>query len=207
VSEDAAVRAIRNSYVRAREQEAAPAVDNADESMDAFVAGQVLSEWHQNGQFLDSEGAPRPLSLSAGEFTALCRTASVSVAADRVLELLKRAEAAEVEGDRVSARRRELILDCAHPASIMRAIRLSAEFATTLNQNLSRGVQEPRLFERTVVSTKLAKMHVPSLLAYLNIHGQSFLEDLDAWMSAREGAASGPAVGIGVYVFVGTSNA
>lgn len=203
VSEDVAAQMFREAYAHARAEAGSGAPQAADSNVDAFVAGQVLSEWHQNGMFLDRDGNPKSLCISAGEFATLCETASVEAKPDRLLELLAQAGTVTITGDHVTAHRRELILDYAHPAAVTRAILLSAEFASTLHHNLSRNVREPGLFERTVVSNKIAHRQIPSLLAYLSVHGQSFLEDLDAWMSARESANAGPSIGVGVYLFVG----
>ena len=203
VPEDVAAQMFREAYADARVKTHESVGGKSDSGVDAFVGAQVLSEWHQNSGFLDRDGNPRTLSVSAGEFGKLCATASGQSRPERVLDLLDQAGAVTIEGDRVSPHRRELIMDYAHPAAVTRAIHLSAEFAATLHHNLSRSVQEPGLFERTVVSTKLTHRQVPSLLAYLSVHGQSFLEDLDAWMSARESTTSGPSLGVGVYLFVG----
>jgi hypothetical protein len=202
ISEDVAAQLFREAFAHARSQPGESAVREIDNNIDVFLAGQVLSEWHQNDAFLNGDGNPKSLSISAGEFAALCRTASVESKPDRLLELLAQAGTVSIEADSVTAHRRELILDYPHPAAVTRAIRLSAEFTGTLHHNLSRSVREPGLFERTVVSTKVAPRQIPSLLAYLSVHGQSFLEDLDEWMSARESTTVAPAIGVGVYLFV-----
>jgi hypothetical protein len=171
---------------------------------DPFAAAQVLSEWHQNTRFTDGDGAPARLSLSKGDFRQLCEAAARNSDADRLLEILQHAEAVKIYDDEIVATRRELILGDTHPASVARAARLSAEFVTTLTHNLTRSVSEPHRFERTVVSSKLASRNVPSLLAYLSVHGQAFLEDLDAWMSTREAEtiSNESEVGVGVYLYV-----
>jgi hypothetical protein len=192
-----------NAYSEAKSRANTSPQAQAGGDTDPFIAAQVLSEWHQNSSFLDEKGNPNSLSLGAGEFAKLCTTASVHVAPEDVLDLLEQAGVVTIDGDRVSALRRDLIMDYAHPAAVTRAIRLSADFASTLHHNLSRNVREPGLFERAVVSTKLARRQIPSLLAFLSVHGQSFLEDLDAWMAARDTSRGGPAVGVGVYLFVG----
>lgn len=207
VSEDAAAKMFREAYTAAASHANASAQRPFTGDADPFIAAQVLSEWHQNSSFLDKDGNPSPLSLSAGEFANLCATASVQARPDKILELLAQAGAVSIDHDRILALRRELIMDYAHPAAVTRAIRLTAEFASTLHHNLSRNVREPGLFERAVVSTKLARRQIPSLLAFLSVHGQSFLEDLDAWMTARDSAVSGPTVGVGVYLFVGADEA
>jgi hypothetical protein len=205
VSEELGIQMLRDAFRKARTNLGADTPDRSNGGIDAFIAGQVLSEWHQNSAFLDAEGNPNALSISAGQFATLCETASVLANPEEVLELLSHSGAVAVNGDRAQATRREFIMDYAHPAAVTRAIRLSAEFTGTLRHNLSRNVREPGLFERSVVSTRLTQRQVPSLLGYLSVHGESFLEDLDAWMSARETSNTGPTIGVGVYLFVSES--
>lgn len=202
VSEDVAAQMFREAYRHARSHAATNELRADDTNVDTFAAGQVLSEWHQNSEFLDEAGNPRPLSIPAGEFSALCEKASVEAKPNRLLDLLVEAGTVTIHGDRATANRRELIMDYAHPAAVTRAIRLSGDFASTLHHNLSRNVREPGLFERTVVSAKIAQRQIPSLLAYLSVHGQSLLEDIDSWMSARESANANTTIGVGVYLFV-----
>jgi hypothetical protein len=174
---------------------------DAKADVDAFVAGQVLGEWYQNSRFLDLKGNPAKLSISRGDFTALCRTASARTDEANILNLLLEANAVSVTGDYVAAHRRELILGFAHPVSVTRGVRLAAGFLASLNHNLAKGEREPSRFERSVVNVKLGRRHIPALLAYLSIHGQSFLEDLDAWMSTRENDDDGTTVGVGLFLF------
>jgi hypothetical protein len=198
VREEVAVEMLRDGFKQATE-----ALDTGESAgIDAFVAGQVLGEWHQNARFLDTDGRPAPLSVSAGRFAELCRTASIEVDDSSVLSLLTQADAVSVQGDLLIANRRDLILDHNHPAALARAVHLTTGFVSTLNHNLTRSIRDPRRFERTVLNVKLSQRHLPALLGYMSVHGQSFLEDLDSWMSARESTDPGPTVGVGLYLFV-----
>ena len=154
--EAVAVQAFRAAYHAANE---AIATRSAAD-FDAFSAAQVLTEWHQNIEFIDKEGLPRRISAIDQSFDRLCASA------------------------------------------VARATHLAAEFVSTLTHNLTRPVSEPSRFERTVVSSKLSPRSVPALLAYLSLHGQAFLEDLDSWMSSRESSETASEVGVGVYLYV-----
>ena len=193
-----AVQAFRDAYRNARQDLAT----RTSEESDAFSAAQVLSEWHQNPEFLGVDGGPAPLSATDSSFKRLCASACESANSDTMLEILLHAGAIARRADSLIASRRELILGDTHPASVARATRLSAEFLSTMTHNLTRSVSESSRFERTVVNSKLSPRSVPSLLAYLSVHGQAFLEDLDSWMSARETTDSGTDVGVGVYLYV-----
>jgi hypothetical protein len=201
ITQDDATSIFRDALHRASASLTTPPCDEVD----AFVAAQALGEWHTNTRFLDRYGGPASLSISAGEFTALCQTASAEADHMSVLDFLQQADAVSVNGDIVRATRRDLLLGFGHPGAVARAIRLATGFSRTLNRNLTCSLIQPNCFERTVVNTKLAKRQLPALHAYLSVHGQSFLEDLDSWMSSRESNVDGPRVGVGLYLFEGES--
>jgi hypothetical protein len=202
VTEESAVAIFRYGYRNAR----VGVPGDCDARGDAFTAGEVLSEWHENPHFLTSEGMPAPLSIAAGAFSRLCTAASAESDQDELLDVLTRAGAVRRDGDTVIATRRELILSDNHPAGVNRAIRMSSEYTSTLNHNLSRAMDDPGRFERNVASSKLSPRHVPALLGYLKVHGQSFLEDLDSWIAARESGSAGCTIGVGVYLFIDSGN-
>ncbi len=202
VTEDAAIEMVRKAYAAERSASREVSMLTEESSENIFILGQILSEWHQNPRFLDEIGVPRALNLVSGEFAELCSAASVHYAPEKILELLTQAGAVEVQDSELRILRRDLIMDFAHPAAVRRAIAVSTAFASTLHHNLTRSVSEPGLFERTVSATRLHKRHIPSLLAYLALHGQSFLEDLDSWMTSRATTDSDATIGVGVYTFV-----
>ena len=171
------------------------------EPPEIFSAAQVLSEWHQNPDFLSIDGTPRPLSLSAGEFADLCKSTQTRSEPPHILEQLVHAGAIRKHGDSLIADRREIIIGDSHPAAAARAIRIAASFLSTLKHNLTRNVREAPRFERTVVMPFFSERHIPSLLAYLSVHAQALLEDLDAWMENRCAKEDGSEVGVGIYFF------
>ena len=199
VSESDAIEMFRAAFHDAGRAEPVPL--RADD--EAFVAAQVLSEWHQNSDYLDADCNPKPLSLRDDEFAGLCRSASVRAEPNTLLDLLLQAGAVRIDNEFVAATRRQFILGDTHPVAVARALRLCAGFSSTLNYNLKRSVSEPSRFERSVVNVRLGPRHIPALLGYLSVHGQSFLEDLDSWMSSRETNCADSVVGVGVYIFVG----
>ena len=198
VTEDAAVKSLRSGF----QQSKMSSIPNVAGAVDPFVASQVLSEWHENAEFLTVDGAPAELSVIDGQFGELCEEAAVKSDAFELLELLIHAGAVRRAGDIVSVTRRELIVGENHPAGVSRGVRMLRDLASTLNHNLTRIDDEPGRFERSVANSKLSVRQLPALLAYLSVHGQSFLEDLDSWMAARESETASPTIGVGLYLFV-----
>ena len=198
VSEEAAVAILRSGY---RQQTISSHADR-ETLVDLFTASQVLSEWHENARFLTHEGLPSELSVASGGFSALCRAATVDSDASEVLELLLQAGAVNRHGDFVAATRRELIVGDNQSGAVTRAVGMASDLVSTLNHNLTRTVGEPGRFERSVANNRMSLRQMPALLAYLSLHGQSFLEDLDSWMAERTSNAPLATIGVGVYLFV-----
>lgn len=199
VTEETAVLLLRSAFAEPKGT-LAPLSSN---KVDSFIGAQVLSEWHQNPKFLTSSGDPAPLSISDGTFASLCNATAAQHDTQAIIDLLIRAGAAEVIGDTVVSKTRDLVIaGNDHPAAARRATWLCSEFLSTLTHNLTKAADSPGRFERTAVSVRLHERHIPSLLAYLGVHGQSFLEDVDSWMSARQSKERCATVGVGVYLFV-----
>jgi len=197
ISEDDAVRIFSAAFRNARSEYAS--TDSDEPQM--FIAAQVLSEWHQNPSCLNADGSPKKLSISGNSFNDLCTSINSGCDPQHILELLHHAGAVKRYGDELEALRREIIIGDSHPAAAARAIRLAASFLSTLKHNLTRNVREAPRFERTVVMPSFSEKHLPSLLAYLSLHAQSFLEDIDAWMEPRSSRTDGTQVGVGIYFF------
>jgi hypothetical protein len=197
ISESEAAQIFSEAFQRARSHYEL----DQPEQPEIFSAAQVLSEWHQNPAFLAPDGTPRPLSIASTEFANLCHSTGTTTDSDHILELLSHSGAIKKIGDKIIAARREIIIGDSHPAAAARAVRLAASFLSTLKHNLTRNVREAPRFERTVAIPFFSERHIPSLLAYLSVHAQSFLEDLDAWMATRTGAEDGTEVGVGIYFF------
>jgi len=169
---------------------------------DPVFASQVLTHWHESERFLGTDGSPRRLSLAAGEFAELCAATGDRSRASSALDLLLASGAVHRHDDNISAIRRDVIVGQSLRSSVDLVFRLCGEFAKTLNYNLTRSEDEPRLFERTALSTRFAARHVPALLAYLALHGEGFLEDVDNWMKTRDSDSEGMTVGVGVHLFL-----
>jgi hypothetical protein len=198
VTEEDAMDLFRAGYRSAEVTE----IRDSESPVDPMEASQVLSEWHENTGFLRDDGSPAELSLRAGEFQELCRAAAVDSSASEILDLLTRTASIRRDGDRIAATRRDVIVGDGRPASVTRAVRILGHLASTFTHNLTRESGQPGRFERSVASRRLAERQLPALMAYLAAHGESFLEDLDSWMAARESGAVVPTIGVGIYLFV-----
>lgn len=200
VSEAYVQRILSEAYATALRAPPEPLQDCAD----PLFASQVLTHWHECEAFLDANGTPKKLSLIASEFDDLCDAAGDRSRAGSALSLLLASGAVIQSADTVSPARRSVIVGQSFRPGVELAIRLCGEFAKTLNYNQTRSDDEPRRFERTALSTRFAAQHVPALLAYLSLHAESFLEDIDNWLKARESLADSESLtaGVGVHLFL-----
>ena len=172
---------------------------------DPLFASHVLTHWHEAEAFLDLDVSPRTLSLDGHEFEELCAAAGDKTRASGAQNLLINSGAVCQCAGKVSAVRRDVIVGQSLRSGVELAIRVCGEFAKTLNYNQTRSDDEPRRFERTALSTKFAVRHVPALLAYMSLHAEGFLEDLDNWLKARDSESDGMTVGVGVHLFLSDS--
>jgi hypothetical protein len=171
------------------------------EASDIFMAGEVLSQWHEKPDYLMSDGTPAALSEDSDLFMNLCKQVSSSIDCAKILDLLVTSGAVARVNGHIIPLRRAVIVNRNDPAAVERTIKVLTVFLSTLNHNLSRTDCDPGIFERSVASTKISHKYIPALLAYMNSHGQSFLEDLDSWLVARETADQEKLVGVGLYLF------
>ncbi|MFO0453394.1 MAG: hypothetical protein ACK52I_32830 [Pseudomonadota bacterium] len=183
-------------------RDAAPASDQVAQLGSENSAAQVLSTWHERAEFLDEAGSPRALTTGEGsEFEHLCRAANPVANAQEVLSILAASGAVQTSEGSARAIRRRVMLACGTSVGAARVIRLTRAYFRTLVGNTSVDQSIPRRFERTVATSHLSPKQLPALIAYLAIHGQAFLEDLDGWITAREVTEDGQAVGVGLYLF------
>ena len=166
-----------------------------------FIAGEVLSQWHEKPDYLMSDGTPAPLTEDGSLFNNLCKKVSSTADCSKVLDLLVTSGAVARINGRLMPSRRVVIVPRTDPAAVERTIKVLTVFLSTLNHNLSRTDYDPGIFERSVASKKLPQKYIPALMAYMNSHGHSFLEDLDSWLVARETADQEKLVGVGLYLF------
>jgi len=165
-------------------------------------AAQILSAWHEVGQYLHPDGRPRPLTTGeSSEFARLCSSACPGSDPTKILATLVNSGAVRVEKGNVRPLRRRVMVPSGTAEGDERVTRLVHGYLRTLTDNTSHDLHAPRRFERTVATTSLDPKQLPALAAYLTLHGQAFLEDLDAWITAREVESGGRAVGVGLYLF------
>lgn len=168
-------------------------------------ATRVLSGWFQDGEFLDDNGDPQPLSANGAtpSFESLCARYSGDVPASTMLKELKHVGAVEdaVDGKLV-VRSRYYMPVLMDPEQMLRSGDVLGDIGDTVAYNLHRRENDPSRFERRATNTQISPANVAKFRAFLETEGQAFLERVDDWLTEHEeeGAAA-PTVrlGLGAY--------
>ncbi|MDX1508421.1 MAG: DUF6502 family protein [Woeseiaceae bacterium] len=167
-------------------------------------AQRVLSGWYEDDDFVDTNGAPRPL-LAAGSnpsFETLCSRYSGDVPATTMLkELLKIGAIGEAEDGRLVAKTRAYIPFPTDPTQMLRSGKVLEDIGQTVAYNLYRKEGEPSRFERRAEVTVMPESAVAEFREYIEKEGQAFLERVDHWLTEREdeSATTGVRLGLGTY--------
>lgn len=179
--------------------------DPPEFSEQSTVLGRVLSGWHQDDGF-STNGVPDELPADgARSITALLERYAPDVPHTAVLKELTRVGAIRV-GEDGSARAlmryyMPIELDS---ASIERYGSVLNDLASTINHNVLENEAPRRRFEGRAVNPRLGNAELDEFRGWLEERGQSFLEDVDAWLTAHELAddATEPALRIGAGLYL-----
>lgn len=172
------------------------------------AATRVLSGWHQDAGFLDSQAAPLELAPfgPSPSFEELWRRYGGDVPVGALLKELRAVGAIEESaGGRLKVLRRAYIPLQVDPQKTLRAGGIFEDFGNTVVHDLTCGPGEPLRFERRASNALVDAKALPEFRALLEREGQALLERVDAWLTAhavREQEHPGRRtirLGVGVY--------
>jgi hypothetical protein len=94
--------------------------------------------------------------------------------------------------------------------AVLRSGSVLEDVGNTVAYNLHRKPQDPSHFERRASNTRIPKTAVPLFHAFLENQAQSFLEEVDAWLTEHEADATAAdetviRLGLGAYLIEDTS--
>ncbi len=186
----------------------------ADESPASLArtndATRVLSGWHQDPDYLGSDGLPLMLAErgSAPSFETLFRRYGGDTPFQTLLKELKSAGsvAVDAQGRLTAARRYHM------PAAMSdENVRLFGanlfDHARTLERNVAGG-KEARRFEGYASEERVRATDAAAFRAFIEERGQRFLEEVDAWLHEHRAPANEPGaqpvrLGVGLYAIEG----
>lgn len=199
----------RKEVKRQRELLEAPAAHPAAKTTDAT---RLLSGWFQDADFVDSDGRPLPLpSDGAGvTFATLCSRYAGDIPATTMLKELKRVGAVGEDSDgRLVAQRRYYMPTPFDPQWIMNAGSLFADLGDNINHNLLSDADHPSRFLGRASDATIDAAAVPEFRAFIEEHGQPFLELVDDWLTQHRATEAGARksrkvrLGLGMFLIQG----
>lgn len=197
----------RKEIKKQRDLLAEPTVAISPKTTDAT---RLLSGWHQDPEYLDSEGLP--LALSANGANPSFRSLFESYGGDTpeqtlLKELLKAGSIAKDTDGRFVAKRRYHVPVKMDAGSIRFFGTNLFDHGNTLRNNVS-GEAEQRRFERFAVDDRIHPDAIEDYRRFLDARGQQFLEEIDEWLSQHrvdpnESGTTPVRLGVGVYAIEG----
>ena len=171
---------------------------------------QILSAWHLDPQFLDTEGKPAVLP-AAGDGPSMAMLLRQYAGDSPHGAIIKELEELDLvtrtpDGFRVLAR--EYIRSPTDSGMVRQACLALHDHAATIAYNVDARRNGPARFERMATHLALPRRQARAFEAYLQAEGQAFLERIDGWLNlhAAEGDSTGTReeqtarVGVGMYL-------
>lgn len=169
---------------------------NNDES-DASQQGQdrmsrVLSGWHQDPDFMNTDGTPRTLSFESEtpSFQQLAKRYGGDMPAVTLLKEFKRCEVVIADDTgMLTPVKRYYIPSQSDPGALLRAGSVINDLGSTLYHNLYKAEPQknkPLHFERRATNIQMSVEDAQAFRLFVEQEGQNFLEKVDAWLTAHE---------------------
>ncbi len=150
-------------------------------------AARVMTGWLRDPDFRDPAGGPADLPLEGDSgFTALVRRYSGDMPVRAVLDELERVGAVARTGDgRITAVEHGYV-PAGDDADKLRILGTDTrDLIATIDHNLAEPADWAR-FQRKVAYDNVPAEHVEAFRAYAAERSQALLEELDAWLAARD---------------------
>lgn len=179
-------------------------------SAKANDATRLLSGWHQDPHYLDVSGKPIPLSERgpAPSFESLFQHYGGDTPFQTLLKEMKSAGTVglDAHGQLVANSRYHMPVPMSESNLRFFGVNLF-DHARTLERNIA-GSETQRRFEGFAVDDRLSPEAADRFHQYLNVRGQAFLEEIDAWLNANRGTDENPnsipiRLGVGLYAIEG----
>ena len=152
-------------------------------------ATRVLSGWFQDVDFLDQAGEPMLLRESGSEpsFEALCDRYSGDIATQTMLKELLQTGTIERTPDGELRVIRRFYQPAKHDdENLTWGVALITDLAATMNNNVFLSNAARARFGRKAESVRILPSSVSDFHTFLDIRGQTFLEEVDVWLTNRE---------------------
>jgi len=170
-------------------------LERTDQAWTGYVTkgSLVLSTWHQDPDFLHTNGLPLVLPFDGEGATfaeLLHRCGAGDVRASTLLKELRDAGALRERPDgRLEALMRNYIPQSMDADLVRLWGTVISDVAMTYLHNLTRRAKAPVRFERAAMNARVRAEALPEFRNFLETEGQAFLERVDAWLTAHQARA------------------
>lgn len=197
----------RKEITRLRNRFAATIPAHTDKTNDAT---RLLSGWHEDPDYRDRNGNPRPLPERGAQpsFESLFQRYGGDTPFQTLLKELKSAGSIAVDdrGRLVACRRFHMPAAMSDENVRLFGTNLS-DHARTLERNIA-GRKEQRRFEGYATEDRIRPADAAEFQRLIDERGQQFLEEIDAWLHRHRATDNDPdarpvRLGVGIYAIEG----
>jgi len=151
-------------------------------------ASRVLSGWHQDPLYLDTDGNPKsiPESGAVPSFESLCATYGGDISRTAMQKELEKTRAVErTPGGKLKAISR-FYQPAVHDDENLRwAVSLIRDLVETMNNNVFLDDSHVARFGRKAENEHMPVSAIPAFRKFLEQRGQAFLEEVDDWLTEQ----------------------
>jgi uncharacterized protein DUF6502 len=162
--------------------------------------GRVLSDWHQDPQYLDETGSPRKLPLQP-TFMALVNKHRGDIPATTIVKELEEHGSIKVEQGRAIALSRYFMPFEMDSQAIERFGRVMGDMGNAISRNLLAKERDQATFEGRAVNELVSTNATDAFRKFLDRRAMAFLEDVDNWLSDHSEPESDESTRLGVGIY------
>lgn len=173
----------------------------------ASDATRVLSGWHQDADFHNTDGQPKalPLEGEGASFAGLCQRYAGDIPMTTMLKELRRTGAvAEKKPGKLTVEQRSYMPAHFDPQWILSAGSALADLGDNVNHNLTAGDDTPSRFLGRAMDPTIDAAAIPEFREFIDSLGQTFLEQVDDWLAehrSKDGGGGRQArLGVGLFL-------
>jgi hypothetical protein len=163
--------------------------EQMSETLEGNQISRVLTGWHVDTEFTDSDGRPKdlPATGTSGSLSSLFRSYAGDLPHGALRkEMQQRGLIEEVSIGEFRVLKRDYVYSEVDPEIVRRMGVALHDHAATLEHNLNEDRQfEPR-FEAIADNSKLSPRAVRTFQKLVESRGLAFLEEMDGWLSEHE---------------------
>jgi hypothetical protein len=170
---------------------------------------QILTGWHVDPEFRDSDGGPAvlPESGASGSLASLLDRYAGDIPHGALIKEMLQLGLMRHDESGYAALARDYIRAASDPDLLRQGGRAIHDHATTILHNVAADRSGPARFERMATRLEVDREHAAEFERMLAERGQEFLEEMDAWLAERGHARAGASAnrkpvrtGVGMYL-------